>query len=725
MSWFREQLIQRKNKDQEVLKNAFYGLASVVVGKSAMADALAQSSKRTHEELSKICGYFRVKAREILPGVEGLNDQIDYVMQPSGILNRKIKLTGTWWKDGMGPLLCASKEGEVLALIPGKFGGYHFFDTTQKKEVKVRAKEAGKLMEEALCFYRPFPSKTLNFGEILGFIFAEISALDILFTILAAFFVSLLGLVFPLVNQFIFSTVITTGKNILLVSVSILLVGLTTATFLLTVTKTLIIARIETKMSVTLQSAIMGRLIHLPASFFKAYGSGDLAQRLEVSKQFCIILCEGVIGFGLTAIFSIFYVVQIFALTPTLAIPALLTLLAQLLVVALGVRMKLRCVRKELNAKNDVNALIYAIYSGIQKIKLSGSERRVFSKWAQKYEHQADASYNHPLFLKVQKMLIPTIAILGNMLIYYAMVNSGQSVASFMAFHAAFVVVSGAIFGLSNMSHVITYIHPIFEMMKPILDTLPEAKVSKKRIQNLRGHIELDQVSFQYGEGGPKILDGLNLKIKSGEYVAIVGKSGCGKSTLLRLLLGFEKPQMGAIYYDGMDMEKVDLQSLRRSIGVVMQNGGLFAGDIYSNITISAPWLSLSEAWEAAEMAGFAEDIRRMPMQMHTIISDGGGGISGGQKQRIMIARAIAPKPKVLMFDEATSALDNITQKQVSAALAGLKSTRIVIAHRLSTVTQCDRIIVLDGGKIKESGTYEELIKKEGFFADLVKRQQW
>ncbi|MFQ7739939.1 MAG: ATP-binding cassette domain-containing protein, partial [Emergencia timonensis] len=230
-------------------------------------------------------------------------------------------------------------------------------------------------------------------------------------------------------------------------------------------------------------------------------------------------------------------------------------------------------------------------------------------------------------------------------------------------------------------------------------------------------------ISFQYSPDGPKIIDNLSLKIRPNQYVAIVGKTGCGKSTLMRILLGFEKPQTGSVYFDGKDLDSLDVKSVRRNIGVVMQNSSLFAGDIYSNIVVSAPWLGLEDAWEAARMAGIAEDIQRMPMNMHTVISEGSGGISGGQKQRLMIARAIAPKPKIIMFDEATSALDNITQKQVSESLSGLRSTRIVIAHRLSTIKQCDRIIYLEDGKIAEDGTFDQLVALNGKFAELVRRQ--
>ncbi|MBP3273981.1 MAG: ATP-binding cassette domain-containing protein, partial [Butyrivibrio sp.] len=220
------------------------------------------------------------------------------------------------------------------------------------------------------------------------------------------------------------------------------------------------------------------------------------------------------------------------------------------------------------------------------------------------------------------------------------------------------------------------------------------------------------------------ILENFSLKIKAGEYVAIVGKTGCGKSTLVRLLLGFEKPEKGAVFYDGKDRERIDLKSLLRKIGSVIQDGKLFYGDIFHNIAIASEKLTQDEAWEAAELAGIADDIKAMPMGMHTIIAEGQGGISGGQKQRILIARAVASKPKILIFDEATSALDNITQRQISEALDGLKCTRIVIAHRLSTIKNCDRILVMDGGKIVEQGTYDELIANKGYFSELVERQQ-
>lgn len=307
----------------------------------------------------------------------------------------------------------------------------------------------------------------------------------------------------------------------------------------------------------------------------------------------------------------------------------------------------------------------------------------------------------------------------------YAMaLKSGVGVADYYAFNSAYGMVSGAFMSLAGIAMTLAQFKPVMAMAQPIMDAQPEVSEGKQVIERISGAIEVNNVSFRYREDMPLILDDLSLKIKPGQYVAIVGATGCGKSTLMRILLGFEKPQKGAVYYNGKDLNTIDLKSLRRKIGVVMQNGKLFQGDIFSNIVISAPNLTLDQAWEAAEMAGIAEDIRRMPMGMHTIISEGSGGISGGQRQRLMIARAIAPKPKVLMFDEATSALDNITQKTVSDSLEKLKCTRIVIAHRLSTIRACDRIIYLEKGKIVEDGTYDQLIAQGGKFAELVERQR-
>ena len=348
----------------------------------------------------------------------------------------------------------------------------------------------------------------------------------------------------------------------------------------------------------------------------------------------------------------------------------------------------------------------------------------MFARWGKQYARQARLEYDPPLFLKLSGTLNLAISLLGTMVLYAAAIESGVSVADYYAFYTAYGMVSGAFMAVASIAVTASGIRPTLEMARPIMEAEPEAHEGKENITSLKGGIELSRVSFRYGDTLPNVIDDLSLTVKPGEYLAITGATGCGKSTLLRLLLGFETPQKGAIYYDKQDLARIDLESLRRKIGVVMQDGKLFFGDIYSNIVITAPELTVDEAWKAAEIASIADDIRAMPMGMHTVISEGQGGISGGQKQRLMIARAVAPKPKILMFDEATSALDNITQKKVSEAIDSLKCTRIVIAHRLSTIQHADRIIYLERGKIVEDGTYGELIAKNGSFAKLVERQR-
>ncbi len=299
-----------------------------------------------------------------------------------------------------------------------------------------------------------------------------------------------------------------------------------------------------------------------------------------------------------------------------------------------------------------------------------------------------------------------------------------MTVSDYYAFTISYAFLSASLMAMANVATKVATLGPTMELIKPLMEAVPEEGEGLETVTELHGEIELDSITFRYEADAPVILDDLSVKIPAGQYVAIVGQTGCGKSTLLRLLLGFETPTRGSIYYDKKDSRGLDMRSVRKQIGTVMQDGKLFQGSIYENISIGAPDLSMEQVWEAAEMAGIAEDIRRMPMGMHTIIAGTSGSMSGGQKQRLMIARAVAPKPKILFLDEATSALDNITQKRVSKSLDRLKCTRIVVAHRLSTIRHCDRILVLDGGKIVEDGTYWDLMEKQGYFAELVERQK-
>ena len=468
----------------------------------------------------------------------------------------------------------------------------------------------------------------------------------------------------------------------------------------------------------------MIRLLSRPAAFFRKYSPGELKSRAMSVSQLCAVILGMVMTSGLTSIASLMYITQIFAFARVLVVPSLVIIAATVALSAAATYIQAGINRKEMDLAAKESGMSYAMISGIQKIKLVGAEKRIFAKWLNLYSQEAELIYNPPLFIKINGVITTAITLFSNIALYYLSVKSGVDQSSYIAFMTAFGLVMGAFIELSDLALSAAQIRPMLEMAEPFLKAEPETSEGKEPVTDISGGVAMDHVSFRYSEDTPYILKDVSLDVKPGEYIAIVGKTGCGKSTLMRLLLGFEKPETGAIYFDGKDLESLDPRSLRRKIGTVMQSGGLFQGDIYSNIVITDPELTLDDAWEAAEKAGIADDIRRMPMGMYTIISEGQGGISGGQRQRIMIARAIATKPKLLRFDEATSALDNKAQKQVSDALDKMGCTRIVIAHRLSTIKHCDRILVLDGGRIIEDGSYDELIAKNGFFAELVERQR-
>ena len=724
MGWFDEQIRARKHNDDDAFAEAFANMASAVTGKKIEA-SLNNDRAVTKDAIDEILKYYHVKSREVPDGIGDVNEQLEYLMRPYGIMRRPIRLEDGWYRDAIGAMLGVLREsGRVVALIPTGLSGYSYFDYEAGKRRKINRKNQHLFETEAIAFYKPFPLKKISLPSLSAYIMRTLSASDFVMIALATLALSLIGMISPMISKLLFAAVLPSGSMRLLISITVFSVCVSVSTLLISAVKNLITARIETKLNISVDAAAMMRVMSLPADFFKSYGAGELSNRVSQVGVLCKMLASTVLSAGLTSVFSLLYISQIFVYAPSLVAPALIIIFVTVVfsVISSLVQMKISIRQMELSGKE--NGMTYALISGIQKIKLAGAEKRAFARWGNLYAESARLTYNPPMFIKLNAVISLAISLAGTIVMYGMAVKSGISVADYYAFDTAYGMVSSAFMSLSGIALTAAQIKPILHMVKPFFDTAPEVSDGKQVITRLSGGIELSNVSFRYSENMPLVVDDMSLKIRPGQYVAIVGKTGCGKSTLMRLLLGFEHPQKGAIYYDGRDLERIDLRSLRRRIGAVMQNGKLFQGDIYSNIVISAPWLSQNEAWEAAELAGIADDIRKMPMGMNTIISEGSGGISGGQRQRLMIARAIAPKPKILMFDEATSALDNITQKKISEALDSLKCTRIVIAHRLSTIRQCDRILVLDHGKIVEDGRYDELIEKNGFFAELVARQR-
>jgi NHLM bacteriocin system ABC transporter ATP-binding protein len=615
-------------------------------------------------------------------------------------------------------------DGTVAALIPAGLAGYRFYDRRTGKTVRVNRKNEGLFEPAAIAFYKPFPMKKMNIGSLMRYILEQISVSDLVMLFAAMAAATGIGLILPRLNAKLFSDVLISGSGRMLLGMAVFMICVSLSALIFGIIQSLVSTRINTKLNVSVQAASMMRVLSLPAAFFKQYGAGELASRVSSVSTLTTMLVSMALSTGVTSLFSLAYIFQIFHYTPALAVPALLITLLTVVFSAVTIMLQAKISRQQMELEAKENGMTHALVTGIQKIKLSGAEQRAFARWGRLYSECAKLNYNPPMLIRIGGVISKAITLIGAMVLYYAAVRSNVSVPEYFAFNAAFGAASGAFLSLAGIASSVAQIKPVLEMVRPLMETAPEIEESRTVITRLGGGVELNNVSFRYREDMPLILDNLSLKIRPGQYVAIVGKTGCGKSTLVRLLLGFETPQKGAVYYDGRDLKSLDPKSLRRRIGSVLQDGKLFMGDIYSNIVISAPWLTVKDAWEAAEIAGFAEDIRRMPMGMNTIISEGQGGISGGQRQRLMIARAVAPKPKILIFDEATSALDNLTQKKVSDALETMKCTRIVIAHRLSTIRQCDRIIVLDHGQIIEEGSYDELINRGSFFSELVARQR-
>ena len=589
-------------------------MADAVLG-SKMSSAFTSDEAKAQGAIEEILKFYKVKQREVPDSVKGLNDRLEYLLRPHGIMRRNINLEKGWYKDSIGAVLGTRKDdGSIVAFIPKGLSGYVYFDAPTGKWVKLSKKTEALFEDEGICFYKPFPLTKLTVRTLMRYILNTLSTADFVLVILATLAVSLIGLLSPKLNNLLMGTIVESESMRLLFGITIFMVCVTISSLLIRAVKTLIMTRINTKMDLSVQAATMMRVLSLPADFFKQYSAGELSSRAQYIQSLCSMLISTVLNTGLTSIFSLIYVSQIFEYAPALVVPSLLIIFTTILFSLITTFYQMKYSKKQMEIAAEESGMSYALITGVQKIKLSGAEKRAYARWSKLYAKQVELTYNPPMFLRANGAFSSIISLTGALVMYFMSVQSGVSVADYYAFNTAYGMVSGAFMSLAGIATTIAQFKPILEMAKPIMDAVPEVSEGKLVIDRLSGGIELNNVSFRYNENMPLVVDNLSLKIRPGQYVAIVGATGCGKSTLMRIMLGFEKPGKGAVYYDGKDLSGIDLKSLRRKIGVVMQNGKLFQGDIFSNITISAPQLSMDEAWEAAEMAGIAEDIRRMPM---------------------------------------------------------------------------------------------------------------
>lgn len=700
MGWFDEQIKQRIRNDNEEMHNANIKLMSVVMGEQVLYDVAGDDD--------------RIKAQNEIERFYNV-DSIKELRQRSVLLSDK------WYDECVGALLGKKNNGETIAIIPIKSGGYSYFDYSTKRQVRINAKT--EIQKEAICFYKDLPQKKIGIRDLFYFLWKQLTFWDLFSFLLFAMSIVLVGMLFPYLNYVIFSNLVISKSTNLFIGILILLFSITASYSLLSVCRSVSLARIQMKLNISLAPAIFGRILSLPAGFFRRYSAGDLAQRSNSLLDLCHLIVDSLIGTSVSLLLSLVYLFQIWNFIPALVFPAILVLVLIMVLNMIYTSVSVVVARRNMETSSKLSGFLFAILSGIQKVKLTGSEKRVYARWAELYREKATYEYDLPIIMKITSPLTICIMMLSTALFYYIAAHQDVSVATYMGFSVSFGLLSGTILSFNDIVVSLAHIRPTLDMARPILDTEPETSKDGIEINNIQGNIEIRQLTFKYNPSQSPLLKNVSLKIKAGEYVAIVGKTGCGKSTLIRLLLGFEKPQSGTIVYDGVEMNRIDICSLRRKIGVVLQNDKLFASDILSNIRVTNPELTVDDAWSAAHIANIDKDIEKLPMGMFSHVSEGGGGFSGGQKQRLIIARAVANNPRILIFDEATSALDNVTQGLVTKSLNELKCTRIVIAHRLSTVRYCDRIFVLHEGEIVEEGRFEELMEKQGYFAELVKRQ--
>ena len=722
MGWFEEQIEKRKKLDAKTFEDSFSSLAGIKIDNP---HNLSVEQLRENFAISQILSTFHHPMVDIPVSIKKFNEKLSYALGQYGVEYHKVELNDSYTNDGRSILLIFTLIHNIpVVLFPIGNKEYYYINYKTGKKVRIKAELVNRLELEAYSFYRPLPNKKIDIKEYIKYISKSIRPIDIILLVLFSLIVTGVGILLPYLTKMLTGKVVQDQLMSQFITVSLYVVGVATGLVIVKSIQTYVNARITMRIEKSVQEATMMKLLHLPPSFFKKYNTGELMARFTSVSGLAQIILNGAFTTVIALITSISYLFQLSSFAVVLILPVVIILLVNTLFTIFMAFYQKKITAKQLQLSSKESGVTYEMINGIQKIRLSGSEKRVFAKWATAYSKAARLKYNPPLLIKISPVISLVISLIGSVVIYLVAAKNNIDASSYMAFVTSYGVLSGAFSSLTSVVALLATISPIYDMARPILEEEVENVEGKTILESIKGNIRLEGVSFKYNENAPLVVNDLSLEIHEGEYIAIVGPTGCGKSTLTRLLLGFEKPISGDIYFDDYNIKDVDLISLRKNIGTVMQNGTLFHADILSNIIISSPNLKEEDAWAAAEIANIADDIREMPMKMGTVISEGQGGISGGQKQRIMIARAIVHKPKILIFDEATSALDNKTQKNITESINKLNCTRIVIAHRLSTIKNANRILMLEGGKIIEQGSYQELIDKKGRFAELVERQR-
>ncbi len=648
----------------------------------------------------------------------------------SGLRTRRIRLTGNWWRRA-GPSLIGFRSGtqgrEPLALLSDDKGSYRAVAPETGAAFPVDRTTAAGIAPDAVMLYAPLPDRVESGADVIRFALHK-RGRDIRVMLAMGVLGGLAALVTPiLTGQILVEIIPRADASLWLAAFAALLVA-AFGNAVFEIVRALAFLRIESRMDERLQAALWSRLLSLPASFFRRFTAGDLANRANGVATARQSLTGAAVQGAMGAIFSVFSLALLFYYSATLALLVVAMLLSLALTSWLLSLGQLRHFRVALRVQGELNGFVFQMISGLAKLRVANSTRHALARWAERYAEQKAAGLAALRWSAGQQVLNSMFQPLSLVVVFAAvhhlLAQDGTTfdLPAFLSFHAAFGQLAGAVTSLATAATTLVSIVPHLERVRPILEAEPESARGGVDPGDLKGDIEFDNVSFRYAADRPNAVSGVSFRIRQGDYVAFVGPSGCGKSTLYRLLLGFETPDSGTVFLDGHSLTSLDPRQVRKRMGVVLQHGQIVAGSILENIAGMSP-VTEEEAWAAVRAAALEDDIRAMPMGLRTVLPEGGTGLSVGQKQRLRIARALARRPRVLLFDEATSALDNRAQAKVQDALGAMSITRVVIAHRLSTIRDVDRIHVLDAGRIVENGTYEQLVQRDGVFAALARRQ--
>lgn len=715
-----EQFEARRAHDREVAEQAAERLASVLV------DMPPPSPRGEPLYLAalEVANFQHITLREPPAWMRTtrLKHPLDAIARASNVRKRQVRLSEAWWTKDVGPLVAFTRDDRrPVALIPLSPGRYELYDPTDQSRRPVDAALAATLAPMATMFYRSLRATASGAKDLLALAF-EATRGELPLMLAMGFAVALLGLVTPQATAILADHAIPAGDRGMLMQVGGALFAMAVATALFELVQSFAILRMETHVEAVTEAALWDRLLKLRPAFFRRFSAGDLSMRLSAVDTIRRMLTSSMVQTFLGGVFSLVSLVQLFFFSVPMALLALAFGVVTIAASAYAGQRIVTITRQMLEFGGNIVGLVVGLIGGAAKIQVAGAEQRAFNEWSKIYsqfQKRGFASQRVQDRLTVFNTALPLVA---TMAFFAGFAVPGSTPGLYMAFSVAFGTYLVGMVGIGGTVSALINATLLWGRAKPILAERPEVEGVKVDPGLLRGGLMLKHLNFRYGPGLPYVLRDVSLEAKPSEFIAIVGPSGSGKSTLIRLMLGFEQAEAGGIFFDGKDLSGLDIYAVRRQMGVVLQHGRILMASLFDNIANGA-LISHDDAWEAIRAAGMAEDVSRMPMGLHTMISEGGTNLSGGQRQRLLIARAIALKPRIILFDEATSALDGRTQAIVTASLERMQITRIIIAHRLSTIRNADRIYVIDAGRVVQVGTFETLLQEPGLFAQLMQRQ--